>query len=510
MKKSIQLLLVVMMVCNLTIDAQVSLKNVMKRVKEKTDQKIENRIENKMDNAVDKTLDDVEDSASGKSESSNKTKTNSPSQSTSNTAADASSGLYPANGATQVPVNVTLKWETPQYDDGFKTTMYEVYVGIKGDDGNNLAGTTRKNEFSCKDLKPNTTYDWSVKASDGNRYMPGPGGTFTTGKAAAAPMNVQWNKFDFVPGDKVIFEDGPDRMEENGEFPSRWDLVQGQVEIASVNGETVMMFLDGGKIIPYLKNRDQDYLPDIFTIEFDFYTPKGGNRIKFFLSDQKNQTGIAGNAQEFDVTPNRIDTPDGNYVEHSQRDYSYCENGCWTHVSIAFTNGRLKIYLDDTRLVNIPHYEFNPTGFTFYPYFAEAADNKVFYAKNFRIAEGGVKYYDRVMTDGKIICNGIRFDVNKATLKAESMGPINNIFELMQKQPDLKFSVEGHTDSDGDEAANQKLSEERAKTVKEQLIAMGISAERLSSKGFGESKPIDNNSTAEGKANNRRVEFVKF
>ena len=509
MKKYVFLVSVIMMLIPIAASGQISLKKVLERTKEKTDRKIENRIENKLDNAVDKTLDDVEDSASGKSGTAKNSTGNSASRKESASSEENSSGLYPANGATEVPVNVTLKWETPQYDDGFKAVLYEVYVGEKGDFGNNLAGTSRENEFSCKDLKTNTTYEWSVKASDGKRYMPGPGGTFTTGKAVAAPMNVQWNKFDFVPGDKVIFEDGPDPMEENGEFPSRWDLVEGQVEIASVNGETVMMFLDGGKIIPYLKNRDQDYLPDVFTIEFDFYTPKGGNRIKFFLSDQKNQTHM-GNAQEFDVTPIRVDTPDGNYVEHSQRDYSYCENGCWTHVSIAYTKGKLKVYLDDTRLVNIPHYELNPTGFTFYPYFADAADNEVFYAKNFRIAEGGVKYYDRVMTEGKIICNGIRFDVNKATLKAESMGPINNIFELMQKQPDLKFSVEGHTDSDGDETANQKLSEERAKTVEEQLIAMGISAERLSSKGFGESKPIDNNSTAEGKANNRRVEFVKF
>ncbi|WP_321372681.1 OmpA family protein [uncultured Draconibacterium sp.] len=321
-------------------------------------------------------------------------------------------------------------------------------------------------------------------------------------------MDVQWSKFDFVPGDEVIFEDGPDVMEENGEFPSRWDLEQGQVEIAQVNGETVMIFLDGGKIMPYLKNANEDYLPDVFTIEFDYYTPKDGNRLSFYLTDTKHQR--SSETQEFEVTPIRVSTPDGNYVQHSDRDYSYYENGCWTHVSLAYTNGKLKVYLDDTRLINIPHYEHNPSGFTIYPYFAKAADDKAFYVKNVRIAKGGVKYYDRVLNEGKIVCNGIRFDVNKATLKPESMGPINKIFELMQKQPDLKFSVEGHTDSDGDDAKNQTLSEQRAKTVMDQLITMGISADRLSSKGFGESQPVADNGTAEGKANNRRVEFVKF
>ena len=170
----------------------------------------------------------------------------------------------------------------------------------------------------------------------------------------------------------------------------------------------------------------------------------------------------------------------------------------------------MKVYIDETRLINIPHYEFNPTGFTFYPYFADAAEGKAFYAKNFRIAKGGVKYYDRVLSDGKIIVNGIRFDINKATIKPESNGAINEIFALMQKQSDLNFSVEGHTDSDGDDALNQTLSEKRAKAVMDRLISMGIASNRLKYAGWGESKPIGENGTSEGKANNRRVEFIKF
>ncbi len=321
---------------------------------------------------------------------------------------------------------------------------------------------------------------------------------------------VVWNKFDFVPGDKIIFEDGPSIDEENGEFPSRWDLVQGQVEIGNVDGENVIMFLNGGEIIPYLENSTEDYLPEVFTIEFDFYRPAGGNRVLFYLKDRKNQSRDGELEQGFEVTPIRVNAPKFGYVDHPSRDYTYCENGCWVHVSFAYTNGKVKVYLDDTRLINIPHYEFNPTGFTLYPYFASAKENKVFYVKNVRIAEGGVKYYDRAMQDGKIVVNGIRFDIGKATLKPESMGPINEIYKIMVKQPELNFSVEGHTDSDGNDATNQTLSENRAKTVMNQLITMGIDKSRLKSKGFGESKPVNDNTSAEGKAQNRRVEFVKF
>ncbi len=328
-------------------------------------------------------------------------------------------------------------------------------------------------------------------------------------KEEAPKMNVQWAKFDFVPGDEVIFEDGPSIMEENGEFPSRWDLVGGQVEIANVNGENVIMFIDGSpKIVPYLKNSKEDYLPDVFTVEFDMYRPGNGNRFQFHLNDVKNQR--TNNDQEIEINYKRISPPDGNYVEHPNISTDMREKGRWIHISLAYTKGKLKIYMDDTRLINIPHYEKNPSGISIGAYFADMGKNKAFYLKNVRIAKGGVKYYDRVMSDGKIICNGIRFDVGKATLKPESMGPINKIFQLMQKQPDLKFSVEGHTDSDGDDATNQKLSEARAKTVMEQLITMGIAKERLAYKGFGEKSPLGENSTPEGKANNRRVEFVKF
>jgi outer membrane protein OmpA-like peptidoglycan-associated protein len=90
------------------------------------------------------------------------------------------------------------------------------------------------------------------------------------------------------------------------------------------------------------------------------------------------------------------------------------------------------------------------------------------------------------------------------------MGVINQIAKMMQQYPDINLSVEGHTDSDGDEAMNKQLSEQRAETVKNKLIESGISNDRLASKGFGEDVHVADNTTPEGKANNRRVEFVKM
>lgn len=323
--------------------------------------------------------------------------------------------------------------------------------------------------------------------------------------------SVKWAKFDFVPGDEIIFEDGPSADEENGEFPSRWDLYRGNAEIGEVDGENVIMFLQGGTIIPYLKNSSEDYLPDVFTIEFDVYFKPGDTYKRYWVSlyDKKNQDRFQHfSAHRMEIYVNGIEVANSNKRYPGTENLNWGRNpvGGWRHISIAFTKGKFKAYMDDTRLINIPHFEVEPTGFIIE---GEKAD-EMMYLKNVRIAKGGVKYYDRMMTDGKIIVNGIKFDVNKTTLRPESIGPINNIFELLQKNPDLKFSIEGHTDSDGDADLNQTLSEGRAEAVMNKLIEMGISADRLTFKGFGESKPITDNSTPEGKANNRRVEFVKM
>lgn len=103
----------------------------------------------------------------------------------------------------------------------------------------------------------------------------------------------------------------------------------------------------------------------------------------------------------------------------------------------------------------------------------------------------------------------INFDSGKSTIKNESMPVVEQIIEMMNQAPDIQISVEGHTDSDGSNESNLKLSQARAKAVVDAIVKGGIDKSRLSSAGFGEEKPIAENSTEEGKAQNRRVELVK-
>ena len=107
-----------------------------------------------------------------------------------------------------------------------------------------------------------------------------------------------------------------------------------------------------------------------------------------------------------------------------------------------------------------------------------------------------------------ISLSDILFETGKATLKPGAVQNINRIAAVLNQYPDYQISVEGHTDSRGSDAYNQTLSENRARAVANALIAAGIASTRMSSKGFGESQPVADNSTAAGMQQNRRVEVV--
>ena len=103
----------------------------------------------------------------------------------------------------------------------------------------------------------------------------------------------------------------------------------------------------------------------------------------------------------------------------------------------------------------------------------------------------------------------INFDTAKATIKPDSESVIDEVVKALESKPDMKVKLEGHTDNVGNAEANQKLSEDRANAVMEAIAAKGIDKTRLSAEGFGMTKPIADNATEEGRAQNRRVELVK-
>jgi len=395
-------------------------------------------------------------------------------------------------------------------DNGIDKSLDKAEEGIddavKSDD-NKTTSTKSETVSKTKDESSsgNATTEKKTKAQENTQTIQ------DTIKSATV---LQWAKYDFVPGTEILFEDDF-RGERNGEFPSRWDITKGTVEMAQFGDDMVVYFRKTNPngpdaIMPYLKNRTSDYLPDEFTIEFDcyFYNKKAENKTYYlFLYDSKNQIKIMSPSKPIRVEFNKVTYDHVGDTYPGQNEMKPIAG--WRHVAISFNKRALKGYLDDTRLMNIPNIEFNPTGIMLSAgNVSGSGSNPII--KNVRIAKGAVPLYDKFLVNGKFITTGIKFDVNKASIKPESMGTINYIVKMMQDHPELRFSVEGHTDNDGDDAANLKLSEARSKTVVGEMVKLGIEKTRFTSKGLGESKPMAGNDTPEGKAQNRRVEFVKF
>ena len=311
-----------------------------------------------------------------------------------------------------------------------------------------------------------------------------------------------WSKYDFVPGDQIIFQD--DLIgEQNGEFPSRWDLFKGNIEIAGYGDENVINFAttQNSSIVP-LMNQEGDYLPEKFTIEFDAYFSEFCTQYNVSFWDMISQKPPKY-IPVVHVKPEYVGVEGFSGTDLAKRAYPF-----WEHIAISFNTRALKVYFGEKRVMNIPNLRAEPMGLTITSGQCHTGNQALI--KNIRIAQGGKQLYDRIMSDGKFVTSGILFDVNKATLKPESMGVINQIIKMMKEHMDLRLSIEGHTDSDGEQVWNQELSEKRAAAVKDTLVERGIDSSRLETKGYGESKPVGSNSTPEGKANNRRVEFIKI
>lgn len=330
-----------------------------------------------------------------------------------------------------------------------------------------------------------------------------------------------WSNYNFVPGDKIIFQDDL-ANEENGEFPSRWDLINGSAENAMLQNEPVINLLGNTIIVP-LMNKD-NYLPEIFTLEFDgyflanenayqgavhqryiiYFTNSGNTYTPEGSSDSYSGLELQRHGASLTAEINTIPKEFNGYKEELNIE------PVWRHFAIAFNKRSLKVFVDQHRVLNIPNMgpDFDPNSFSIKAY--TYGDGYVSAIKNIRLAEGGKKLYDRIVSEGKFVTRGILFDINKATLKPKSMGVINSIAKIMQQHSDLNFKIVGHTDSDGNDGANLELSAKRAIAVKNALLQLGIKESRLQTEGKGESVPVSENTTPEGKANNRRVEFIKL
>ena len=322
------------------------------------------------------------------------------------------------------------------------------------------------------------------------------------------PAQTAYAKSDFVPGDEVIYDDPMDD-EQLGEFPSRLELLAGESEVLEINGKKCFaMSHHGDRVSPLMKN-PRNFLGDVFTVEFDaFQTGEEEGRLEweFFPADMDKDPVFHLEIPVSDDADNYSHIwywKAASGEQEGSRPVTLT-SGKWHHLAISFNKRALKYYLDGERIINIPNVAMAPGWF---------ALGSVFEPKlsitNLRICKGAVPLYDRLASDGKIVTYAITFDTGKATLKPEADVEINRIKGIMDQDASLKFEVQGHCDNTGSDKVNDPLSQKRAEAIVARLVELGIAKDRLTAVGKGSHEPIADNSSDEGRAKNRRVEFVK-
>jgi len=334
---------------------------------------------------------------------------------------------------------------------------------------------------------------------------------------SSTPSLQSFSKYDFVPGEKVIFYD--DFTAENiGDFPVQWNTTG--------SGEVVTTNLYEGRWFNITNERGATILdaplvlPENYTIEFDVVKqqdPKNNNGSDFsfeILSTTKPKDIGYGNARPGDAAIRfafEYSTRYGTYYRDGSPDLSGSDNirlldGKKYKISIWVQKERIRMYVDEKKVFDLPKamsksYKYNMIRF----------DRGVTMFGNIRIATGLPDVRNKLLTEGKLVTYGIYFDVNKDVVKPESYGTLKGIAAILNEVPDVKVKIVGHTDSDGADAANLDLSKRRAASVKAELAkSFGVNAERLVTDGMGESQPVAPNDTPVNKAMNRRVEFIKL
>jgi outer membrane protein OmpA-like peptidoglycan-associated protein len=377
--------------------------------------------------------------------------------------------------------------------------------------------------------------DGGGDAGDAGGDNGGGGGNVSGGKKGTPTLKT-YSKYDFVPGEKVVaVEDFA--QDAVGDFPAKWNTNStGEVQtIEGRSGKWLSVSKDGVFLPEFITS-----LPENFTLEFDlicsdnfsFYSTAfnvamaalknpgkdftnwkqhsgGRTGVQFWLHPQdagggKGHTGFS------------VFNPDGESMKNETATvqfHSKTPSRTQVHISVWRQKQRLRVYINEEKVWDVPRafdaaIKYNSIVFSIAG-FHNNEDRYLF--SNVRLAVGAPDTRSKLITEGKYVTRGITFDVNSDKIKPESYGTLKDIAAVLTENADVRVKIIGHTDSDGDDKSNMELSKRRAESVKAMLSKeFGIDASRMETDGKGESQPADKNTSPEGKANNRRVEFIKL
>ena len=311
-------------------------------------------------------------------------------------------------------------------------------------------------------------------------------------------------KADFIPGDKTIFLDDFSDMS-GDEAPPHWK-VRGSDAVLKVGGGVRQLTFKGESVTltPNLNG-----LPNNFTMEteltIDGQDPDCRPEMEWSFLDKAGHTALLIRTKQNAAANGwwmRVDSTENLGEKTPLVNWSQP-----VKLALWVQNGRVRIYLNGDRIIDVNQVELSAIASVGVHMWTGV---KSVGFRSVRFAESTPDFGQTIMASGKFVTHGILFDTDSDRIKPESAAVIQEIARGLSQSSDLNVEIDGHTDSTGAAPHNMDLSKRRAEAVKNILVAQfSIDSGRLTTAGFGSSKPIDTNTTAAGKAQNRRVEFVR-
>ena len=352
------------------------------------------------------------------------------------------------------------------------------------------------------------------------------------------PVQGQKPASDFEPGTRVLVAENFEQ-DAIGDFPANWntDASAKVVTLPGSEGKWLELSTPGTFLPETVKQ-----LPEHFTLEFDLFVPSTFSYYDYPLwiglaqMQSKKDFFIWGRSKEKRGKDKRngvllmLHPQEEGGKKLGYSEYEVWENGEKTlsnrikslaafnvntnrvRVQIWRQKQRLRVYLNDTKIWDLPRAfeaDENLNTLLFSRY--EAKEGNWFQISNIRLASSEKDARSKILKEGRYSTSAILFNTGSAAIQPQSAPVIKEIADILEENPALNLKITGHTDTDGKKDSNLLLSRQRAAAVKNELVQKyGIAARRLDTDGKGDTEPVADNTTAGGKAQNRRVEFIKI
>ena len=346
------------------------------------------------------------------------------------------------------------------------------------------------------------------------------------GPRPGAPRpGVSDSGFDFEPGARALFQDDFEGTR-LGNVPGSVRFIKGEMDVVDDRGNRVLRVGPASMFGVPLGER-----PSLLTVEFDVYTEPNATlcitTTKLDDDARVARMNTCGQAVSWmDMTALTLSSQVGGAASPNKTGFIGPDGGRggtgeygdypalaerYVPVRATLDGTYLKVYLDETRVVNIPNVDLAPgTELIFFneDWSSSFAENTV-YIDNLRVGAGGqATGYAALATGDRVVARGILFDSGSARLAGSSTAELEQLLAALESTPGLRIRIEGHTDASGGASTNQRLSQQRAEAVKGWLTGRGVAGSRLEAVGYGEDRPVADNGTAAGREQNRRVEIV--